>query len=49
MSVLQAEMTAMRDLCDAPEPPGDSGDCGRRLREHIAWLQRRIDAFDADL
>ena len=49
MSVLQAEMTAMRDLCDAPEPPGDSGDCGRRLREHIGRLQRRIDAFDADL
>ena len=49
LSVLQAEMAAMQDLCDAPEPPGDPGDCGRRLREHIARLQRRIDAFDADL
>ena len=49
LSVLQAEMVAMQDLLDAPEPPGDPGDCGRRLREHIARLQRRIDAFDADL
>ena len=32
-----------------PEPPGDLGGCGRRLCEHIARLQRRIDAFDADL
>ena len=49
LSVLQAEMAAMQDLLDAPEPPGDPGDCGRRLREHIARLERRIDAFDADL
>ena len=50
LDVLQTELTAVQDLCDAPAPPGaTAGDCDRRLRDHIARLQRRIDAFDEDL
>ena len=50
LDVLQTDLTAVQDLCDAPAPPGaTAGDCDRRLRDHIARLQRRIDAFDEDL
>ena len=50
LDVLQTELAAMQDLRDAPEPPGAASDCvDRRLRDHIARLQRRIDTFDEDL
>ena len=53
LDVLHAEITAMRDLCDAPAPPGApavaAGDYDRRLREHIGRIQLRIDRFDQDL
>ena len=53
LDVLHAEITAMRDLCDAPAPPGAPAvaacDYDRRLREHIGRIQLRIDRFDQDL
>ena len=53
LDVLHAEITAMRDLCDTPAPPGmaagRAGDYDRRLREHIDRVQWWIDRFDQDL